>query len=290
MDDGFDFGRVRRIMEENGFSFRHDLGQNFLTNASVLKKIAGACGGDGESGVLEIGPGAGSLTHFLARKFRKVVAVEIDGRLMPVLAGALDQTNITIINEDFMKTDLDSLFEREFDGMRVSVCANLPYYVTTPILVKLIESGKRFESIVVMVQSEVADRLCAAPGSKDYGAITVLLNYYGKTERLFSVSPDKFVPMPKVSSAVVRVSMYDKPEIDTKDKEMLFRVVRAAFSQRRKTLLNALASNFESLGKSQIAEVIEKCGFRSDIRGERLSLDDFSRLSDEIKSITGETE
>ncbi|MBP5236051.1 MAG: 16S rRNA (adenine(1518)-N(6)/adenine(1519)-N(6))-dimethyltransferase RsmA [Clostridia bacterium] len=291
MGDEFDFGRARRLLEENGFSFRHDLGQNFLTNAGVLKKIAGACGTDRGSGVLEIGPGAGSLTYYLAQEYRKVVAVEIDSRLMPVLAGTLDQTNIKILNEDFLKTDLDGLIEREFDGMRVSVCANLPYYVTTPILVKLVESGIKFESIVVMVQSEVADRFCAAPGSGDYGAITVFLNYFGKAERLFTVSPDKFVPMPKVSSAVVRITPAGKPASAPEDRERLFKVVTAAFSQRRKTLLNALASTFKGLGKPEIAGIIAKCGFRPDIRGERLSLDDFSRLADEIfSSIAAKTE
>ena len=282
-----DRGIVRRLMAKYGISFRHEFGQNFLTDPGVIEAIAAAAYPSGDCTVLEIGPGIGTLTRALCERYRKVVALEIDRNLMPVLGETLaDFDNVTVVNADVMKTDLAGLLEREFAAGPVAVCANLPYYITSPILMKLLECGLPFWGVTVMVQKEFADRLCAAPGGKEYGAITVSAAYRGSAEKILKVPADRFLPAPKVDSAVVRLRLYgnEKP-IVPKSEDLFFRVVRAAFGQRRKTLANALATGFPELEKATITDLIAKIGLAPDVRGERLSLEQFVALSDLILNL-----
>ncbi|MBE6538478.1 MAG: 16S rRNA (adenine(1518)-N(6)/adenine(1519)-N(6))-dimethyltransferase RsmA [Ruminococcaceae bacterium] len=278
-----DLGTIKNIMQAFGINFRKELGQNFLTNGMVVSDIADSCSDDAHSTVLEVGPGIGVLTKELAERYEKVISLEIDKNLLPVLAYTLgDYKNVEIINEDVMKTDLEALLAPYFEKGSVSVCANLPYYITTPILMKLLESRLPFDAITIMIQSEVADRLCAKAGKSDYGAITAVLAYYGIAERLFTVTADNFVPAPKVDSAVVRIKLYKEIPYKPKSEEMMFRTIKAAFEQRRKTLSNALANGFGELTKDEIKQIIEDCGHRPDIRGEKLDIAEFVTLSDVI--------
>lgn len=278
-----DIKTIKQIMDMFSLSFRKEFGQNFLTNNLVVEDIADNCCDDSESTILEIGPGVGSLTRELAVRYKRVVAIEIDNGLIPVLKYTLGEfSNVTVINSDVMKLDLREVLEPYFERGKVSVCANLPYYITTPILMKLLESGLPFDYITIMIQSEVADRLCTAPGAKDCGAITSVLNYYGSPERLFRVGAHNFVPSPKVESSVVRIRLHkDKPHKPT-DEHTFFRTVKAAFEQRRKTLPNALSAGFGELTKEQLTDIVTSCGFSADIRGERLGVEDFCKLSDAI--------
>ena len=270
-------------MADAGITFRKDFGQNFLTNRIIPEDIADNCADTSERMILEIGPGIGCLTQELAMRYKKVVAVEIDKGLIPVLSKTLaDFDNITVINEDIMKVDIAALVSEYSDGMPVSVCANLPYYITTPILMRLLESGVKFSTITVMVQNEVAARLAAKPGSSDYGAITAVLGYYGSVRKLFKVSAGCFIPAPKVDSAVVRIDLYDKCPYDIKDESLFRNCIKAAFEMRRKTLENALSAGLGGFTKDQIAEAIAKCGFDPKIRGERLSCEDFASLSNAL--------
>ena len=274
---------VKNIMSAFGLHFRKEFGQNFLTNKTVVEDIAENCTDTYEGTILEIGPGIGTLTRELAQRHREVVALEIDKSLIPALGYTLnDFQNVTVINEDVMKTDLAALLAPYFEKGTVSVCANLPYYITTPILMKLLESALPFRYITIMIQSEVADRLVARAGSSAYGAITAVLNYYGEAERLFTVSAGHFMPPPKVNSAVVRIKLHKEKPYRPRDEKIFFRTVRAAFEQRRKTLPNALAAGFPELGKDTLTALIEKAGHRPDIRGERLSTADFLTLADLI--------
>lgn len=274
---------VKNIMSAFGLHFRKEFGQNFLTNKTVVEDIAENCTDTYEGTILEIGPGIGTLTRELAARHREVVALEIDKSLIPALGYTLnDFHNVTVINEDVMKTDLAALLAPYFEKGTVSVCANLPYYITTPILMKLLESALPFRYITIMIQSEVADRLVARAGSSAYGAITAVLNYYGEAERLFTVSAGHFMPPPKVNSAVVRIRLHEEKPYRPRDEKIFFRTVRAAFEQRRKTLPNALAAGFPELGKDTLTALIEKAGHRPDIRGERLSTADFLTLADLI--------
>ncbi len=278
-----DLGTIKNIMKAFGINFRKELGQNFLTNSMVVSDIADSCSDDAHSTVLEVGPGIGVLTKELAERYEKVISLEIDKNLLPVLSYTLgDYKNVEIINEDVMKANLETLLAPYFEKGSVSVCANLPYYITTPILMKLLESRLPFEAITIMIQSEVADRLCAKAGKSDYGAITAVLAYYGVAERLFTVTADNFVPAPKVDSAVVRIKLYKERPYKPKSEEMMFRTIKAAFEQRRKTLSNALANGFGELTKDEIKQIIEDCGHRPDIRGERLDIAEFVTLSDAI--------
>ena len=274
---------VRQIMTMFGLNFRKEFGQNFLTDPEVIDAIADACYPTGDCTVLEIGPGIGTLTRSLAARYRQVIAPEIDRSLIPVLHYTLaDCRNVTVVNEDVMQADLGSLLADAFRAGPVAVCANLPYYITTPILMKLLESRLPFEGITVMVQAEVADRLCARAGAKAYGAITVAVNYYGAAEEILFVPADRFVPAPKVNSKVVRMTLWkDKPCVPA-DEAMLFRTVKAAFGQRRKTLANALATGFPELGKERISAILGDMGLPANIRGERLDIARFVDLSDRI--------
>ncbi len=278
-----DLATIREIMARHGISFQKKFGQNFLISPQVPVRIAEAAIAEPSLGILEIGPGIGTLTRELATRARKVVALEIDAHLIPVLAETLaDLPNTSVINEDVMKADLTALIEREFTsvGMEVSVAANLPYYITTPILMKLVESKLPLRSITVMIQKEVAVRLTAEPGNSEYGAITAALSYYGRVERLFQVPAGCFLPAPKVDSAVIRITLHKQPPVAVNSEEMLFRVIRGAFAQRRKTLANSLTTEFASLGREGIQEAIVKAGLEPSVRGERLSLADFARLAD----------
>lgn len=278
-----DIKSIRNIMQAFGINFHKELGQNFLTNKMVVEDIADACSETNNATILEIGPGIGVLTKELAERYDKVISLEIDTNLLPVLAYTLsDFDNVEIINKDVMKTDLEELLSPYFEKGQVSVCANLPYYITTPILMKLLESRLPFEAITIMIQSEVADRLCASAGKSDYGAITAVLSYYGVAEKLFTVQADNFIPAPKVDSAVVRIKLYKEIPYKPKDESLMFRTIKAAFEQRRKTLSNALSNGFSELSKDEIKEIIEKCGHRADIRGERLDISEFVTLSDAI--------
>lgn len=266
-------------------NFRKEFGQNFLTNNTVVEDIADNCCDDANSAILEIGPGIGSLTRELAERYKSVVALEIDHGLIPVLKYTLDEyKNTKVINEDVMKADLGELLAPYFAEGKVSVCANLPYYITTPILMKLLESELPFDYITIMIQSEVADRLCATPGDKNCGAITAVLNYYGTPEKLFKVSAGNFIPAPKVDSSVVRIKLHKDKPYKPLDERTFFRTVRAAFEQRRKTLPNALSAVFSELSKEKITEIVTECGHDASIRGEKLSVAEFAALSDRLYS------
>ena len=278
-----DYKTVKQIMAMFHLTFRKEFGQNFLTDRSVVESIAEECCMDENSTILEIGPGIGTLTAELCRYRKEVISLEIDRGLIPVLQYTLDEfDNVTVINEDVMQTDLDALLKPYFEKGAVSVCANLPYYITTPILMKLLESGLPFDYITVMIQKEVADRLCAKAGSKDYGAITAVLAYYGETERLFNVPADRFVPAPKVDSTVIRIRLHKEKPHRPKSEAMLFRTIKAAFGQRRKTLSNALGTGFSELTREQINQAILDCGHEPTIRGEKLDIAQFTALSDRL--------
>ena len=278
-----DLKTIKQTMAMFGLKFRKEFGQNFLTNKMVVEDIADHCCDDATSTILEIGPGMGSLTRELSERYAHVVALEIDHGLIPVLKYTLgDCANVTVINEDVMKADLEGILAPYFAKGSVSVCANLPYYITTPILMRLLESGLPFENITIMIQSEVADRLCAPAGGKDCGAITAVLNYYGKPEKLFRVSAGNFIPAPKVDSAVVRIRLYEEKPYRPEDEATFFRTIRGAFEQRRKTLPNALSAVFGELTKEEIAQAVSECGHELTIRGEKLSVEEFCALSNTL--------
>ena len=271
---------IKSLLGDEGTHLRKEYGQNFLIRPEIPARIADECTENEHSMILEIGPGIGCLTQELARRYDKVVSVEIDTHLLPILAKTLaEYDNVTVINSDVMKVDLAALVAEHAEGRDVSVCANLPYYITTPILMALLESGVRFRSITVMVQAEVAARLCAKAGEDTYGAITAVLGYYGETRRLFTVGAASFLPAPKVNSAVVRIDLYDTPRYLPKDKDLFFKIIKAAFEMRRKTLVNAISAKLPYT-KEQVAEALQSIGLSDKIRGERLSTEEFSDLAD----------
>ena len=278
-----DMRTIKQIMGAFKLNFKKEYGQNFLTDCSVVEDIADNCCEDETSTILEIGPGIGTLTKELAERYKKVISLEIDDTLIPVLGYTLGEyDNVEIINRDVMKVDLGELLAPYLEQGSVSVCANLPYYITTPILMKLLEDRVPFDYITIMIQSEVADRLCAKAGKSEYGAITAVLNYYGEAEKLFVVPADRFVPAPKVNSTVVRIKLHKEKPYNPVSEEIFFRTIRAAFEQRRKTLANALSNGYPELAKEKITDIIEACGHRADIRGEKLSTADFVVLADKI--------
>lgn len=273
---------IRSIQEQFGFTFKKGLGQNFLTSRDVLCDIADAA--QPEGGVMEIGPGFGVLTGALAERSEKVVTIEIDERLLPVLRYTLkDFDNVKIVNGDVMKLDLAELIKTEFGDKKINVAANLPYYITTPIITRLLEERLPIGNIVVMVQKEVAQRLSAKEGTKAYGAITVLCRYYTEPEIITNVPASLFIPPPKVDSAVLRLRVLDKPSVQVKDEKRFFKVVKAAFSQRRKTLLNCLCSAFP-VSKTDMSELMKSAGIDPSRRGETLSLEEFAHLSDALNN------
>ncbi len=280
-----DIKTIKQIMSIYGLTFRKEFGQNFLTDKFVVEDIAELCCEGSSKNILEIGPGIGTLTYELAARYEKVLAVELDRGLIPVLAYTLGEyDNVKIINDDIMKCHIADITAPYLEG-GLSVCANLPYYITTPILMALLESGVPFDYITVMVQAEVADRLCAAPGSRDCGAITAVLAYYGSAERIMKVPAGKFLPPPKVDSAVVRIKLHKDKPYAPQNEEIFFRTIRAAFGQRRKTLPNALAAGFGELSRPAITEAVAASGLDVNIRGERLTMPDFVTLSDKLAGL-----
>ena len=273
---------MKPLLSQHGFHFSKAKGQNFLIAPWVPQSIAEQAGGDETAGVLEIGPGIGSLTQQLCLRAKKVCAVELDERLEPILditVGEFD--NLEIFWNDVLKLDLPALVEGEFSGLRPMACANLPYYITSPILTALLEADC-FESVTVMVQKEVAQRIAAAPGSADYSAFTVFCQYYAEPALLFDVPAHCFLPQPKVTSAVIQLKVRKKREWDILDENIFFRTVRASFAMRRKKLSNGLASGFPELGKNGASEVIAQAGFDANVRGETLSIPEFARIANEI--------
>ncbi len=272
-------GSTREVLQRYRFNFQKKYGQNFLISAHVLEEIVNAAEIGRKDLVLEIGPGIGTMTQYLCEAAGHVIAVEIDANLIPILSdtlGAYD--NVEIINKDILKVDLDQLVKRW--GKPLKVVANLPYYITTPIIMGLFESRVPMESITVMVQKEVADRMQVGPGTKDYGALSLAVQYYAKPELVTTVPPECFMPRPKVGSAVIRLVRYEKPPVEVKDEALLFRLIRASFNQRRKTLANGLANyGAFSLTKEELAACIEELGVPAGVRGEALTLGQFAALS-----------
>ena len=269
---------IRDIMDRFGFSFSKSLGQNFLVNPSVCPRIAEMGGADEETGVLEIGTGFGVLTHELAKRAKKVVAVELDSRLLPVLDYTLkEHNNVKIVHGDILKVDLPALFQEEFAGMKVVVCANLPYYITSPVIMALLEKRLPISAITVMVQKEAADRLCAPMPSRACGAVTAAVRYYSEPRMLFPVSRGSFTPPPNVDSAVIRLDIRSDLPLDGEEEAQFFALVRGAFSQRRKTLQNNLSSSL-GLTKPQVAAALEEIGVKPTARAEELSMEQLLAL------------
>ena len=272
---------IDALLSRHGFRFSKALGQNFLIDETVPRDIAAASGADENCGVLEIGPGIGCLTDQLCKRAAKVVSVELDARLYPVLGETMAAyPHFTLIEGDVMKLDLAAVIQEHFQGLRPILCANLPYNITTPVLTKLVECGG-FESLTVLIQKEVAQRICAVPGTADYGAFTLLMQYYTEPELLFTVPPTCFTPAPKVTSAVVHCKTRKAPPVAVSNEAAFWRTVRAGFALRRKTLVNSLQTGW-NLPKDVLAQAIADCGLAPDIRGERLSLADYARLTEEL--------
>lgn len=281
-----DLSYVRALCEKYDFALSKGFGQNFIVNPGLPPKIVDASGVDKRYGVLEIGPGIGALSHELCERAGKVVAVELDKTLLPILEETMARfDNFEVVSADILKTDIPALVKEEFAGLTPIVCANLPYNITTPAITALIES-KCFESITVLVQKEVAERLCAAPGTSAYGAFSVFMQYYTEPEYLFAVPRECFEPQPKVTSAVLRAVVRREPPVEVEDEKFFFRVVYAAFALRRKTLVNSLMTAFGSqLTKEQVTQAVISCGLEANIRGERLGLSEFAALSAEIAAL-----
>ena len=273
---------MKALLEANGFHFSKAKGQNFLTAAWVPQRIAEEAGVDESAGVLEVGPGIGPLTEQLCLRAGKVLAVELDQRLKPILnktVGRFD--NLELRFADVMDLDLAETVRETFPGLRPMACANLPYYITSPILTKLLES-RAFDSVTVMIQKEVAQRICAAPGTGEGSAFTVFCHWYAEPRTLFDVPPSCFLPQPKVCSTVIRLKTRSEPPCPVADEALFFRVVRAAFAQRRKTLANALSTGFPALGKERITELLTDCGLSPSVRGETLNIEQFAAIANRI--------
>ncbi len=272
------------VLQKYQFNFQKKFGQNFLIDTRILEEIIAASGVDKDDFVLEIGPGIGTMTQYLCEAAREVVAVEIDNNLIPILKDTLAAYhNVEVLNEDILKVDINKLAQEKNGGRPIKVVANLPYYITTPIIMGLFESHVPIDSITIMVQKEVADRMQVGPGTKDYGALSLAVQYYAKPEIVVNVPPSCFMPQPKVGSAVIRLTRHEKPPVDVKDEKLMFQIIRASFNQRRKTLANGL-SNFPQLqlGKQQVTDCITALGVPATIRGEALSLEQFAQLSNII--------
>lgn len=272
------------VLQKYNFNFQKKFGQNFLIDTHVLDKIIDASGVTEDDFVLEIGPGIGTMTQYLCERAREVVAVEIDKNLIPILSDTLkNYSNVTVINEDILKLDICKLAEEKNQGKPIKVVANLPYYITTPIIMGLFESHVPIDSITIMVQKEVAERMQEGPGSKEYGALSLAVQYYAKPEIVANVPPNCFMPRPNVGSAVIRLTRHEKPPVEVEDEKLMFRIIRASFNQRRKTLANGLNNSPEiHLPKEVIQESIISLGVPENIRGEALSLEQFAELSNEI--------
>lgn len=270
------------VLQKYHFVFQKRFGQNFLIDTHVLDKIIAASDITKDDMVLEIGPGIGTMTQYLAEAAREVVAVEIDSTLLPILKDTLSQwDNITVINDDILKVDINKITQEKNGGRPVKVVANLPYYITTPIIMGLFENEVPIDTITIMVQKEVADRMQVGPGTKDYGALSLAVQYYAKPEIIANVPPNCFMPRPNVGSAVIKLEKYKEKPVKPIDEKLMFKIIRASFNQRRKTLVNGLKNSQElNFSKEQIEAALQKCGFDLNIRGEKLSLEEFARLSD----------
>ena len=274
---------IEALLARHGFRFSKSRGQNFLIDRGVPRAIAEASGADETNGVLEIGPGIGALSQELCRRATRVVAVELDTALPPILSETMaDFDNFELISADVLGLDLPALARERFAHLTPVVCANLPYNITTPALTKLVEAGC-FERLTVLIQREVAQRICAAPGTAAYGAFSVFMQYYTEPELCFEVGPESFVPRPKVTSAVLRAEIRKTPAVAVADEAFFFRVVYAAFALRRKTLVNSLMTAFGALGKERLTELVVSCGLDAGVRGERLGLAEFARLADALR-------
>ena len=268
------------ILKKYNFSFQKRFGQNFLIDTHVLEKIVDEAGIDEDDCVLEIGPGIGTMTQYLCERAGRVIAVEIDKALIPILNDTLSSySNVEIINEDILKVDITNLCNKYNNGRPIKVVANLPYYITTPIIMGLFESGCPLESITIMVQKEVADRMKCGPGSKDYGALSLAVQFYSNPEIVANVSPESFIPKPGVGSAVIRLTRYPKPPVEVDDEKYMFKLIRAAFNMRRKTMVNSLMSGNLGLTKEEILSAIDKLNLSPQVRGEVLTLNEFAALS-----------
>ena len=271
-------GRTVEVLQKYQFNFQKKYGQNFLIEPQVLETIVDAAHIQADDCVLEIGPGIGTMTQYLAEQAREVVAVEIDKALIPILQDTLSEyPNVTIINEDILKVDLEKLVKEKNDGRPVKVVANLPYYITTPIIMQLFESHVPLHSITIMVQTEVAQRMQVGPGTKDYGALSLAVQYYSRPEIITHVPPTCFIPRPNVGSTVIRLTRYEKPPVEAADESFLFSLIRASFNQRRKTLVNGLSNaSGLNLSKAQITEALEQMGLPANVRGETFTLEPVS--------------
>mgnify|MGYP003302365269 FL=1 len=277
------------VIQKYEFAFQKKFGQNFLIDTHVLDKIISAAEITKDDLVVEIGPGIGTMTQYLACAAREVVAIEIDKMLIPILQETLSAyDNVTIINEDVLKVDLNKLAEEKNGGRPVKVVANLPYYITTPIIMGLFENHVPLHSITIMVQKEVADRMRMGPGTKDYGALSLAVQYYAEPYLVANVPQNCFMPRPKIGSAVIKLTVHEKPPVTVRDEKLMFRLIRASFNQRRKTLANGLNNSPElHYSKEQIAEAIEKLGTSPSVRGEALTLEQFARLADILLELEG---
>lgn len=273
------------ILQKYHFNFQKRFGQNFLIDSNVLQKIVDCAGVNAWDCVLEIGPGIGTMTQYLAKSAREVIAVEIDKALIPILEDTLsDYDNVTVINEDILKVDIGRLVQEKNQGNPIKVVANLPYYITTPIIMKLFESHVPLQSITVMVQKEVADRMQVGPGTKDYGALSLAVQYYARPEVVAFVSPSCFIPKPGVGSAVIRLDRYETPPVEVQDEKLLFALIRAAFNQRRKTLANSIANAGElGFSREEVVGALTKLHLSPTVRGEALTLDQFAALTNFLR-------
>lgn len=283
MKNLWEINTIKDIMTRHGFQFSKSLGQNFLINPTVCPQMAEQAISDGVTCVIEIGAGVGILTAELAKRAKKVVSIEVDSALLPVLEETLaDFDNVEVINADVLKTDINRLIEEKFPGEKVAVCANLPYYITSPIIMYFLEEKAKIENMTVMVQKEAADRLCAEVGSRESGAVTVAVNYYAEAKKLFSVSSGSFMPAPKVDSAVMQLKIREKPPVEVGDEKKFFALVKSAFSQRRKTAVNGISSGM-SIPKQDVISAIERAGLDVNVRAEKLTMEELARLCEEIQ-------
>lgn len=280
MKDLWDIKNIREILEKHNFNFSKSLGQNFLVNRNVCPEMARQAVESGEVSVIEVGPGIGILTKELAMCAKKVLSVEIDTRLLPVLEETLAEfDNVEILNADILKLDINELINEKFSGEDVVVCANLPYYITSPVIMHFLESKSSLKSLTVMVQKEAADRLCAEVGSREAGAVSVAVNYYAEAQKLFNVSKGSFFPQPKVDSAVIKLTIRNKPPVEISDEKLFFKIVKAAFSQRRKTAANGISSGL-GMEKCRVIEAIAEAGLDENIRAEKLTMQQLASLTE----------
>lgn len=277
-------GATKEVINKYSFAFQKKFGQNFLIDSNVLENIVEAAGITKDDFVLEIGPGIGTMTQYLCESARQVLAVEIDKMLIPILEDTLSEyDNVEVINQDVLKVDIKSLVEEKNNGRPIKVVANLPYYITTPIIMGLFENKVPIESITIMVQKEVADRMQTGPGSKDYGALSLAVQYYAEAKVMLNVSATCFMPRPNVDSAVIKLTRHQESPVEVKDESLMFRIIRASFNQRRKTLVNGLKNSSElDFSKEEITEAIKSIGKEENIRGEKLTLEEFAKLSNAL--------